>query len=188
MRGRRGRREARRRRPRCARRRAARARSAAASASAPRGSSSSRGSTRRSSSTERRGQRAALPAARRGRAQLAGRGVEHGQPELGAGPAAPPARARAPASTRRGSPTSPGVTTSTTSRRTSRRPAAARASSTCSQIATRWPSSASRARYWSAACTGTPHIGTASGLPLSRVVSAMSSSGAASSASRRNIS
>ena len=56
----------------------------------------------------------------------------------------------------------PGVTSRTTSRRTtllSPRFFASAGSSSCSQTATRWPSAISRCRYSSARSIGTPHIG-----------------------------
>jgi hypothetical protein len=76
----------------------------------------------------------------------------------------------------------PGVIVSTTSRRT--RPRASLGSSTCSQMATRWPAPTSCRRYSVAALTGTP----AKGTPSPREVSAMSRIRAASSASSLNIS
>ena len=87
-----------------------------------------------------------------------------------------------PPATQPSSSSAPGVTVSTTSRRTS--PLAWRGSSTCSQIATRYPCPTSCLRYSVAAFTGTPARGT----PSPREVRAMLSTREASSASSKNIS
>jgi hypothetical protein len=60
--------------------------------------------------------------------------------------------------------------------------------SICSQIATFMPRSTSVRRYPPIAWYGTPAIGTGSSTPLSRLVSAMSRTGAAVTASSKNIS
>ena len=58
--------------------------------------------------------------------------------------------------------------------------------STCSAIATRHPALINRARYPSAECTGTPHIGIGSPPCSPRLVSAISSTSAATFASSKN--
>ena len=80
----------------------------------------------------------------------------------------------------------PGLIVSTTSRRTT--PLACFGSSTCSQIATRYPRSTRRRTYSLTALTGTPASGTFAAAPLLREVSVSPSSRAASLASSKNVS
>ena len=73
------------------------------------------------------------------------------------------------------------MTVSTTSRRTI--PFASAGSSTCSQMATRFPAFTRRARYSSSAFTGIPASGTRAAAPLFREVRVSPRSRAPSSAS-----